>query len=95
MFRMNRHRSGFDTLDSVVLLSTGRATASRSPHVDARPGPHLELNGTLHGNKTILVVDARMPAPADSQIDAGTLSYFDTSGRTEHARESQRLVRSQ
>jgi hypothetical protein len=82
MFRMNRVRPGFDTLESMVLLSTGTATAARTPHhVDTRPGVHLELNGTLHGNKTILVVDAHTPASTDSQVVAGTLSYFDTSGR--------------
>ena len=81
MFRMNRHRPGFDTLESAVRLSRGTATVARSPHVDARAGVHLELNGTLHGNKTILRVDARVPAAADSQVVSGTLSYFDTSGR--------------
>jgi hypothetical protein len=81
MFRMNRLRPGFDSLESMVLLSTGVATGSRSVQVDTLPGVHLELNGTLHGNKTVLVVDGRVPAPADSQVVAGTLSYFDTSGR--------------
>jgi hypothetical protein len=81
MFRMNRRRPGFDSLESMVLLSTGMATASRTAQVDTFPGVHLELNGTLHGNKTVLVVDAGVPAPAASQIVAGTLSYFDTSGR--------------
>ncbi len=81
MFRMNRLRPGFDSLEGVVLLSTGMATASRSAHVDTLPGVHLELNGTLHGNKTVLVVDARVPVPANSHIVEETLSYFDTSGR--------------
>jgi hypothetical protein len=79
MFRMNKLRPGFDSLESVVLLSTGVATGSRSVQVDTLPGVHLELNGTLHGNKTVLVVDGRVPA--DSEVVAGTLSYFDTSGR--------------
>ena len=47
MFRMNRRQPGFDSLESVVLLATGVAAASRSAHVDAFPGAHLELNGTL------------------------------------------------
>lgn len=65
----------------MVLLSTGVAVVTRSAHVDSLPGMHLELNGTLHGNKTVLMVDARVPAPADADVVAGTLSYFDTSGR--------------
>jgi hypothetical protein len=85
MFRMNRLRPGFDTLESAVLLSAGVARAARSPHVDTRPGVHLELNGTLHGNKTVLVVDARVSAPADSQVVAGTLSYFGPNEATEVA----------
>ena len=81
MFRMNRLRPGFDSLENMVLLSTGVATATRSARLDAPPGVPLELNGTLHGNKTVLVLDARLPAPADSQSGDGSLSYFDTSGR--------------
>ena len=57
------------------------ATASRSAHVDTLPGVHLELNGTLHGNKTVLVVDAGFRCRRIRTIVEGTLSYFDTSGR--------------
>jgi hypothetical protein len=82
MFRMNRLRPGIDSLESMVLVSTtGVARASRSARVDTLPGVALELNGTLHGNKTILAVDARASAPAGAQIIACTLAYFDTSGR--------------
>lgn len=81
MFRMNRLRPGFDSLESIVLLSTGVATASRSVHFDTLPGVALELNGTLHGNKTVLALDAGTQAPADSHSVDGSLSYFDTSGR--------------
>jgi hypothetical protein len=81
MFRMNRLRPGFDSLESMVVLSTGVARASRSARVDTLPGVALELNGTLHGNKTILGVDDHLPAPASAKVIDGTLSYFDTSGR--------------
>ncbi len=81
MFRKNRLQPGFDSLDSVVLLSAGVATASSVVHLETLHGVHLELNGTLHGNKTDLIVDARLPLAADSQINGSTLSYFDTSGR--------------
>jgi hypothetical protein len=81
MFRTNRLRPGFDSLESMVLLSTGVAVHSASVQSDAVPGAYLELNGTLHGNKTVLIIDGRVPAPADSQVLGGTLSYFDTSGR--------------
>ena len=81
MFRTNRLQPGFDSLESVVLLSTGVATASSPAHLDSVFGERLELNGTLHGNKTVLIVDPRVPLAADSQIEGGSLSYFDTSGR--------------
>ena len=52
MFRMNRLRPGFDSLESMVLLSTGVATAARSVQVDTFPGVPLDLNGTLHGYRS-------------------------------------------
>jgi hypothetical protein len=81
MFRKNRLQPGFDSLESVVLLSTGMATASSPAHLDSFFGERLELNGTLHGNKTDLVVDAQNPPAAETQIKGGALSHFDTSGR--------------
>jgi hypothetical protein len=81
MFRTNRLQPRFDLLDSMVLLSTGVATASSPAHLDTLHGVHLELNGTLHGNKTVLIFDALVPSASDSQIKGGALSYFDTSGR--------------
>ena len=81
MFRTNRLQPGFDSLESVFRLSPGVATASSPAHLDSAVGERLELNGTLHGNKTVLEVNARLPLAADSQIEDGTLSYFDTSGR--------------
>jgi hypothetical protein len=81
MFRTNRLQPGFDSLESVFLLSTGMAAASAPAHLDSVFGERLELNGTLHGNKTDLSVDAQNSAAAESQVKGGTLSYFDTSGR--------------
>ncbi len=81
MFRTNRVAPGFDTLESVVLLSTGVTTVASSAQRDTRHGYRLDLNGTLHGNKTVLIVDARVPLAADTPIVGGTISYFDTSGR--------------
>jgi hypothetical protein len=81
MFRTNRLQPGFDSLESVLLLSNGVAAVSSLAQRDTRHGYRLELNGTLHGNKTVLILDGRVPLPADSQVSAGTLSYFDTSGR--------------
>jgi hypothetical protein len=81
MFRTNRLQPGFASLESVFLLSPGVVTASSPAHLDSVVGERLELNGILHGNKTVLEVDARLPLAADSQIEHGTLSYFDTSGR--------------
>jgi hypothetical protein len=81
MFRTNRLQPDFDSLESEFLLSPGVATASSPAHLDSVFGERLELNGILHGNKTVLEVDARLPLAADSQIEDGTLSYFDTSGR--------------
>ena len=81
MFRKNRLQPGFDSLESVVLLSPGVATAFSPAHLGPVNGERLELNGTLHGNKTVLNVDSRLPLAADSQVEGGTLSYFDTSGR--------------
>ena len=59
MFRTNRLQRGFDSLESVVLLSTGVAAVSSSTQRDTRHGYRLELNGTLHGNKTVSI---SMPA---------------------------------
>jgi hypothetical protein len=81
MFRTNRLQPGFDSLESLVLLSTEVAAAASSAQRDTRHGYRLELSGTLHGNKTVLNVDTGGPLAADSQVLAGTLSYFDTSGR--------------
>jgi hypothetical protein len=81
MFRTNRLQPGFDSLESVVLLSPGMATASSPAHLGTVFGEYLDLNGTLHGNKTVLMIEERVPLADDSQIEGGTLSYFDTSGR--------------
>jgi hypothetical protein len=81
MFRTNRLQPGFDSLERLVLLSTGVAAVASSAQRDTRHGYRLELNGTLHGNKTVLIVDTSVPLLADSQVLGGTLSYFDTSGR--------------
>jgi hypothetical protein len=81
MFRKNRLQPGLDLLDSMVLLSTGVATASSPAHLDTLSGVHLELNGTLHGNKTVSILDDWVPSASGSQVNGGTLSYFDTSGR--------------
>jgi hypothetical protein len=81
MFRMNRPRPGFDWFETDSLLSTGLATVSRSAHLETAPVHTLELNGTLHGNKTVLSLDAGLSAPGHSDGANGTLSYFDTSGR--------------
>ena len=81
MFRTNRLQPGFDSLESLVLLSTGVAAVSSSAQRDTLHDYRLELNGTLHGNKTVIILDASVSLPADSQVLGGTLSYFDTSGR--------------
>lgn len=81
MFRTNRLQPEFDSLESLSLLSTGVAAVSSPAQRDTLHGYRLELSGTLHGNKTVLILDARVPLPADSQVLGGTLSYFDTSGR--------------
>jgi hypothetical protein len=81
MFRKNRLQPGFDLLDSMVLLSTGVATASSPAHLDTLSGVHLELTGTLHGNKTVLILDDGVASASGTQVGSGTLSYFDTSGR--------------
>jgi hypothetical protein len=65
----------------MVLLSTGVATKSTVVQSDQLQGLHLELNGTLHGNKTVLILDTGAPLSADSGIIGGSISYFDTSGR--------------
>jgi len=65
----------------MVVLSTRVAKSSRSAHADAFRGVALELNGTLHGNKTILAVDGPVPAPGEPDVVEGIVSYFDTSGR--------------
>jgi hypothetical protein len=81
MFRTNRRQPGFDSLEAVAFLSTGMAAHFSSVQSDTIPGVHLELNGTLHGNKTVSILDAHVPLPADSHVEGGTVSYFDTSGR--------------
>jgi hypothetical protein len=81
MFRMNRLQPGFDSLESMVLLSTGVTAVSPSAQRDTRHGYRLELSGTLHGNKTVLNVDASVFFPAASQVLDGMLSSFDTCGR--------------
>jgi hypothetical protein len=81
MSRANRRQPGFDSLESLLLLSTGVAAVSSSAQRDTLHGYRLELNGTLHGNKTVLILDAHVPPPADSQVLGGMVSYFDTSGR--------------
>jgi hypothetical protein len=81
MFRTNRLQPEFDSLESVMLLSTGVAAVSSSAQRDTLHGYRLELNGNLRGNKTVLILDGQVPFPADSQVSVGTLSYFDTSGR--------------
>ncbi len=81
MFRTNRLQPGIDSLDTLVLLSTGVAAPPAAEYLDALQGVRLDLNGTLHGNKTSVVVDARLPLANATQIEGGKLSYFDTSGR--------------
>ena len=81
MFRTNRLQPGFDSLESLVRFSTKVAAVSSSTQRDTRHGYRLELSGTLHGNKTVLILDAHVPPPADSQVLGGMVSYFDTSGR--------------
>jgi hypothetical protein len=81
MFRTNRLQPGFDSLESMVLFSTGVAAVSSSTQRDTRHGYRLELSGTLHGNKTVLNVDANAPLPKGSHVLGGALSSFDTCGR--------------
>ncbi len=65
----------------MVLLSPGASATSTLFPSDAVHGLHLNLNGTLHGNKTVLIADDVVPLDAGSPVRNGTLSYFDTSGR--------------
>ena len=81
MSRANRRQPGFDSLESLLLLSTGVAAVSSSAQRDTLHGYRLELNGTLHGNKTVLNVDANAPLPKGSHVLGGALSSFDTCGR--------------
>jgi hypothetical protein len=81
MFRKNSLQPPFDSFESVVLLSPRAARSSSSLQTDNAQGFHLELNGTLHGNKTVLILDTGAPLAVDSQIIGGSISYFDTSGR--------------
>jgi hypothetical protein len=81
MFRMNRLQPSFNSLESAVHLSTGLATAFSPIYLEALHGVRLELNGTLHGNTTVLSVDGRIPLEPDSPVRGVTLSYFETSGR--------------
>jgi hypothetical protein len=81
MFRTNRVQPGFDSPDHMALFSTGVAAVSSLAQRDTRLGYRLELSGTLHGNKTVLNVDASGLLPQDSRALAGVLSSFDTCGR--------------
>ena len=81
MFRTNRRQPEFDSLESVLVLSPGLSATALSVLSENAQGLPLELNGTLHGNKTVLILDSGAPLAADSQIVGGSISYFDTSGR--------------
>jgi hypothetical protein len=81
MFRTNRSQPGVDTLERTAVLSDGVADPSSAWQRDTVQGLHLELNGTLHANKTNLMLDTRAPLAADSRIIGTTIAYFDTSGR--------------
>jgi hypothetical protein len=82
MFRTNSLQPGFGSVvERVALLSTGAATVSSSTQRDTRHGYRLDLNGTLHANRTILSLDASVPVTADSQVSGRAASYFNTSGR--------------
>ena len=81
MFRTNRVQPGFDSLASAALLSTQVAAVSASAQRDTLQGNRLDLNGTLHGNKTVLNFDASSRLPLVSQVLRGGSSYFETCGR--------------
>ncbi len=81
MFRTSRVRPGFDVSDSMVLVSGAVITASSAATADNPRGAHLELNGTLHANKTVPVGDDRTNLAADSRNAERRLSTFETSGR--------------
>jgi hypothetical protein len=81
MFRTNRVQQGFNSRESMGLLSTRVAVVSSLAQRDTRLGYRLELSGTLHGNKTVLNVDANAPLPKGSHVLGGVLSSFDTCGR--------------
>jgi hypothetical protein len=81
MFRTNRMQRGFDSARGMALLSTRVAAVSSNLQSDTVAGLHLELNGSLHGNRTVLMVDAGVPVATDPRKNAGELAYFDTSGR--------------
>ena len=81
MFRTNRLQPGFDSREKMGLFSTGVAAGSSLAQRDTRLGHRLELSGTLHGNKTVLNVDASVPLRQDSPVLGGGLSSFDTCGR--------------
>ena len=58
MFRTNRRQPGFDSLESVLVLSPGVFATASSVLSENAQGQPLELNGTLHGNKTVLNLDS-------------------------------------
>jgi hypothetical protein len=65
----------------MVMLSAGVAEPSYSLRVETVSSSLLELNGTLHGNRTNLILDTGAPLAAESGIIGGSIAYFDTSGR--------------
>jgi hypothetical protein len=68
-------------MEGVVLLSA-RATAPDSARSsESAQGQSLDLNGTLHGNRTLFQLDSRAPLAADSQVIAGPVAFFETCGR--------------
>ena len=92
MSRTNRRQPGFDSLESLLLLSTGVAAVSSSAQRDTLHGYRLELNGTLHGNKTVLILDAHVPPAADSQVLGGTVLVFRHKWPHHGSGEGQRIV---
>ena len=81
MFRTNRLQPGLESRENMTLFSTRVAAVSSLAQRDTRLGYRLELSGTLHGNKTVLNVDASVKLPQDSHVLEGVLSSFDTCGR--------------
>jgi hypothetical protein len=81
MFRTNPIQPGLDFLESVSLNFPRVAIAPSTELRDTLNGYRLDLNGTLHCNKTTLKTDAKSPPPADSQVLSGAPSYFETCGR--------------